>query len=193
MDPPAPSITVLLDRVAAGDATAEAELIEAVYTELRHMAVARMAALHPGQTLQPTALVHEAYMKLAPADSVWDGRAHFFGAAGRAMRNVIVDQVRRGATRRHGGDRMRVPLDGTIAEPLPDDPDRLLDIESALRRFERTDPRAARIVDLRFFVGLSDRETADALDISIRTVQREWAYAKAWLRRALTEGAFDDE
>lgn len=192
MTPPSSSITLLLDRIAEGDTDAQTELIEAVYAELRHMAVARLAAMHPGQTLQPTALVHEAYMKLAPADSVWDGRAHFFGAAGRAMRNVIVDQVRRAATRRHGGDHSRVPLDATIAEPLPDDPDRLLDIESALRRLERDDPRAAKVVDLRFFVGLSDAETADALDVSVRTVQREWAYAKAWLRRELTEELPDD-
>lgn len=181
------AVTMLLARVSAGDDAAQADLFTAVYQELRQIAVAKMAGLGPGQTLQATALVHEAYLKLAVADAAWDGRAHFFGAAARAMRNIIVDQIRRQASVRHGGAHQRAALDTQIAEPSAMDPDRILDIESALVRLERDHPRAARIVDLRFFVGLSDQETSRAMGLSTRTVYREWSYAKAWLRRELSD------
>lgn len=180
-------VTLLLEKVNAGDPTAESALLELVYEELREMAAARMAGLGAGQTLQATALVNEAYMKLAPRDGSWEGRAHFFGAAGRAMRNIIVDQYRRKDTARHGGDRQRVPLDTSIATTNPGDPEQVIAIEEALRRLEQEEPRAAQVVDLRYFVGLSDQATADAMGISLRTVYREWSYAKAWLRRELED------
>ncbi len=151
------------------------------------MAAAKMARLGPGQTLQATALVNEAYLKLAGGREAWKGRAHFFGAAARAMRNIIVDQVRRKSAAKHGGGQRRVEIDTRIAAPSSTDPDRILDLDRALLRLEVEQPRAAHVVDLRFFAGLSDDETAEALGISTRTVYREWSYAKAWLRRELAD------
>ncbi len=152
------------------------------------MAAAKVARLGPGQTLQATALVNEAYLKLAGGRGVWEGRAHFFAAAARAMRNIIVDQVRRKAAAKHGGGQRRVEIDTGIAATSAADPDRVLDIDRALLRLEAEQPRAAHVVDLRFFVGMSDDEIAEALGVSTRTVYREWSYAKAWLRRELSGG-----
>jgi len=181
-------VTVLIERLRGGDASAEAELMGVVYDELRSMAAAKVSGLGPGETLQATALVNEAYMKLASGASSWESRAHFFGAAARAMRNIIVDQVRRKASAKRGGGLRRVELDTRVAAPPSVDPDRLLDLDAAMLRLEKDHPRVAKIVDVRFFVGLSDQETADLLGISVSTVYREWAYAKAWLRRELAGG-----
>lgn len=186
------AVTLLLKRLSEGDGTAEHELLEIVYDELRRIAASKVAALAPGDTLQATALVNEAYMKLASGDSAWDGRAHFFGAAARAMRNIIVDQIRRKATVKHGAEWRQTPLDARIAAPTASDPQRVLEIEEALARLEIEEPRAATIVDMRFFVGLSDEDTAQMLGISARTVHREWTYAKAWLRKELADTGADD-
>ena len=183
------SITILLGRLADGDPAAEAALIGLVHAELRRMASARLALLGPGQTLQATALVHEAYLKLATGQTLWESRAHFFGAAGRAMRNIIVDQIRRKSAVRHGGEMTRVPLDPEVVGPRAGDLGRVLEIEDALRQLEAEHSRAARVVELRFFVGLNDEQVAEALGLSVRTVYREWSFAKEWLRRALGDDA----
>ncbi len=185
---PAP-ITVLLQRMTAGDAAAEQELYGLVYSELRRIAESRARPSGRDALLQPTALVNEAYLKLSAGTPSWDSRAHFFGAAGRAMRNIIVDEIRKRSTPKHGGHLKRTVLNAQIEGVPAPDQDEILDVDQSLQRLEQEHPRAAKIVDLRFFAGLSDQETADALQLSVRTVFREWAFAKAWLSRDLaTEG-----
>lgn len=181
------AVTLLLERVRKGDASAEGELMSVVYDELRHMAAARLAGQSDGRLLQPTELVNEAYLKLASPTEPWEGRAHFFGAAARAMRHIIVDQIRRQTRLRRNDDRRSQPLDTQFAEPDAADADQVLDIEALLVQLETDQPRAARVVDLRFFVGLSEEDTAEALGLSARTVYRDWSYAKAWLRRELAD------
>jgi RNA polymerase sigma factor (TIGR02999 family) len=177
-------VTRLLDAAAAGDPKAAAELLPLVYDELRKLATARLADEKPGQTLQPTALVHEAYVRLVggrqPQD--WNGRGHFFGAAAEAMRRILVEAARRKARVRHGGGRQRLDLD---AVPLPIDmpADQLLTLDEALTRLAERDPQAARLVDLHCFAGLSVEQAAAALGVSPRTAYRDWAFAQAWLYR----------
>jgi RNA polymerase sigma factor (TIGR02999 family) len=161
------------------------KLLPLIYDELRKLAQARMAHLGPGQTLQPTALVHEAYMKIVGgADPGWDHRGHFFAAAAQAMRDILVDQARRRASLKRGGDRQRV--DAEHAEPTIKAPtDDVLAIHEALERLEAEDPRKRRIINLRYFTGLSNEETASALGVSVGTIEREWRYVRAWLKRQL--------
>ncbi len=185
--PASQPITLLLERVNAGEHSAETELFTAVYEELRQMARTRAKTQDPGSLLQATALVNEAYLKLSSGRSTWDCRAHFFGAAGRAMRNIVADDIRRRSTAKHGNGLDRVDLDTHIEGPYAENPGRVLEVDEALKRLEQEQPRAARIVELRYFVGLTDEETAEALDISVRTVYREWSYAKAWLHRDLQD------
>jgi RNA polymerase sigma factor (TIGR02999 family) len=181
-------LTRLLDDAAAGDPRAAAELLPLVYDELRKLAVARMASESPHQTLQPTALVHEAYLRLiGPADGLrWDGRGHFFAAAAEAMRRVLVDAARRKRARKHGGDRRRVELRDVPAEPEVED-ERLLALDAALTRLAVEDPVAARVIEIRHFAGLSIEDAAAALGLSRATAYRHWTYARAWLRDAVSE------
>jgi RNA polymerase sigma factor (TIGR02999 family) len=187
-----PNAVKLAEKAAAGDRSAAAELLPLVYGELRQLARARMARLAPGQTLQPTALVHEAYVRvIGNEDPGWDGRGHFFGAAARAMRNILVDQYRRKGALKRGGDRRRVDLDeGDLAIQTPQED--LLALDEALTRLEQEDPRKGQIVNLRYFAGLSTEETAAALDVSVGTVEREWRYIKAWLQTQLADSSGRD-
>jgi RNA polymerase sigma factor (TIGR02999 family) len=181
-------VTLLLDAAAAGDRQAAADLLPLVYDELRKLAAARMASELPDHTLQPTALVHEAYLRLVgPADgNRWEGRGHFFAAAAEAMRRILVDAARRKARAIHGGDRNRVDLDAVFpaARDLRHD---LVALDTALTKLAETDPQSARLVELRHFAGLTVAETAQVLGMSSRTADRVWAFARAWLHRELTE------
>lgn len=179
------NVTQMLHEAARGDVAAAGALLPLVYEELRALARARLAQLPPGQTIQATALVHDAYVRLiGDEDPGWEGRAHFFGAAARAMRDILVEQARRKAAKKHGGDHQRVDLQG--AEPsLAPNHDQILAVHEALRKLEADDPRKGEIVNLRYFAGLSTEETAHALDISIGTVEREWRYIRAWLQREM--------
>jgi RNA polymerase sigma factor (TIGR02999 family) len=183
----APNEVTLATKAAGGDREAAAALLPLIYDDLRNLARARMARLAPGQTLQPTALVHEAYARVVGSgDPGWDGRGHFFAAAAQAMRNILVDQARRKAALKRGGGRGRRDLeDGDLAiQPPRDD---ILALDEALTRLEADDPRKGRIVNLRYFAGLTAEETAAAMDVSVGTVEREWRYIKAWLRTQLAE------
>lgn len=179
------TVTRLLRDVVAGNRMASEDLLPLVYKQLRNLAQARLRRLPPGHTLQPTALVHEAYVRLVEAeDPHWDGRRHFFSAAAQAMRDILVEHARRKSTRKRGGDRHRVPLEEAelTLEPPPDD---VLAIDEALKQLEREDARKGKIVNMRYFAGMTAAETADALGISVGTVHREWRYIRAWLERAL--------
>jgi RNA polymerase sigma factor (TIGR02999 family) len=181
-------LTRLLDAAGAGDPTAAADLLPLVYDALRELAAARMAAEVPGQTLQPTALVHEAYLRLVDGnpDRPWDGRGHFFAAAAEAMRRILIDHARRRMTVKHGGAARRIEL--ADAPSPPDQPADLLALDEALTELERHDPAAARLVNLRYFAGLSHQDAADALGIGRRAADRLWAVARAWLYRRLANG-----
>ncbi len=180
-------LTRLLDDAAAGAPHAAAELLPLVYDELRKLAAARMASESPDQTLQPTALVHEAYLRLVgPADGLhWDGRSHFFAAAAEAMRRILVDSARRKRTQKHGGALKRVELRDVPAEPEITH-EWLLALDAALTRLAVEDPVAARVVELRHFAGLSIEDAAAALGLSRATAYRHWTYARAWLRDAVS-------
>ena len=181
---------ILLDAkgAALNEATA-ARLFEIVYEELRSMAAALMRAERRGHTLQPTALVHEAYVRLVDSSAVPPAnRAHFFGIAARAMRQVLVDHARRRNAAKRGGGIERV----TLTEDVAGAPDRsleILELEEVLQRFAALDPRAARVVELRVFAGLSHQETAEALGVSARTAESDWAMGRMWLSRELGRGA----
>jgi RNA polymerase sigma factor (TIGR02999 family) len=179
-------VTQILNAIEQGDPRAAEELLPLVYDELRKLAAARLDEEKPGQTLQPTALVHEAYVRLVggaqPQD--WNGRGHFFAAAAEAMRRILVESARRKGRARHGGGRAR--LDPDAVEPAADEADgRLLAIDEALTLLAAEDPAAAEVVKLRFFAGLTAQQAADALGISLRTANSHWAFARAWLFRRL--------
>ena len=176
-------ITLMLDAVARGQKQASANLLPLVYEELRRLAVIRMAQEAPGQTLQPTALVHEAWLQLAgTGERSWQNRAHFFGAAAEAMRRILIDRARRKSRIKHGGGQVRVDLnDIELAQTTPDD--NVILINEALQQLEQEDPEQARVVVLKFFGGLSNREVAESLGVSERTIDRHWACAKARLFR----------
>jgi RNA polymerase sigma factor (TIGR02999 family) len=181
-------ITQVLAAVEAGDPKAAAELLPLVYEELRKLAAARMAAESPGHTLQPTALVHEAYLRLiGPADERrWDSRGHFFAAAAEAMRRILIEGARRKLGPEHGGHFARHDLDREHPT-APERPERLLALDEALHRLTEIEPRAAEVVKLRYFAGLTVPEAATALGISPRTADNDWAYARAWLVAALRD------
>ena len=182
---PKHGVTQLLSALAAGDQHAAADLLPLVYTELRKLAQARMAR-EPAQTLQPTALVHEAYLRLVgDADRAqWNGRGHFFGAAARAMRRIMVERARGNARLKRGGDRQRIMLEdqAVATESGGDD---LVALDQALDRLEAHDARKAQVVMLRYFAGLTVEETAAALDLSPAMIKKEWTVARAWLHREL--------
>jgi RNA polymerase sigma factor (TIGR02999 family) len=186
-------VTRLLDAAAAGDRQAAADLLPLVYEELRKLAAARMAAEAPGNTLQPTALVHEAYLRLvspAKPQAAFAGRAHFFAAAAEAMRRILVDAARRKKREKHGGDRNRIDLD-VAAPAAPDARHDLVALDDALTKLAAEDPEAARLVELRHFAGLSVAEAAEALGVSPRSADRVWAFARAWLHRELADTEAD--
>src|SRR5262245_38735417 len=177
---------------AGPDVQPAAELLPVVYAELRRLAAALSGRLPPGQTLQPTALVHEAYLRLVgEQDPGWNGRRHFFGAAARAMRNILVEQARRKGARKHGGGARRVELTEGLAliEPPADD---VLALDEAIQRLQAEEPRLAEIVMLRYYTGPSMEETAGVVGESERTVYRAWRRARAWLTRHLAGGAAPD-
>jgi RNA polymerase sigma factor (TIGR02999 family) len=174
-------VTRILQSIGAGDSRAADDLLPLVYEELRKLAASKMVHEAPGQTLQPTALVHEAWLRLTGNESAhWAGRAHFFGAAAEAMRRILIDNARRKRAERHGGGRQRVDiLEIDLAAPAPDD--ELLAVNDALERLAALDKPKAELVKLRYFAGLTLEETAGALGISVPTAKRWWAYARAWL------------
>jgi RNA polymerase sigma factor (TIGR02999 family) len=180
-------ITLILKRMEEGDANAPSELLSLVYAELRALAAHKMARENPGHTLQATALVHEAWLRLGGDEQPrWESRAHFFGAAAEAMRRILIDSARRRQRARHGGHLERLDVeDVDIVSPLPDDD--LLALDDALDRLAAADPRAAEIVKLCYFLGLSRPEAAEHLGVSLSTVERAWAFARAWLFRDMRE------
>jgi RNA polymerase sigma factor (TIGR02999 family) len=179
-------VTGLLAAAHRGDKQAAADLLPLVYAELRRLAAARLAQEKPGQTLDATALVHEAYLRLV-GDQHFEGRGHFFAAAAEAIRRILVEQARRKLAARHGGRRQREGLDpDRIAAPAPDE--ELLALHEALGRLAERHPEKAELVKLRYFAGLTADQAAAALGVSHSTADRHWAYARAWLRRAMSEG-----
>ena len=179
-------VTRILATIEQGDPHAAEQLLPLVYDELRKLAAQKLAQEKPGQTLQATALVHEAYLRLVTGDQAaqWDSRGHFFAAAAEAMRRILVDQARRKLSRRRGGNLQRRPIEAVeIAAPEPSVD--LLALHEALERFQEVDATAAQIVKLRYFAGLTIPQVAEALGISTSTADRSWAYARAWLQAAL--------
>jgi RNA polymerase sigma factor (TIGR02999 family) len=183
----AQNVTQVLKRFEQGDSSAAEELLSLVYDELRRVASEKLAQEKPGQTLQPTALVHEAWLRLVDVDYVqnWSSRRHFFGAAAEAMQRILVDRARRKNRQQHGGEwrRITIPLDQV---PIAAS-DRLLEtLDEALERFEQVDATACELVKLRYFAGLSLRDAGQVLELAPRTADRLWAYAKAWLLREVS-------
>ncbi len=179
-------VTRILADIEQGDPHAAEQLLPLVYEELRRLAAQKLAHEAPGQTLQPTSLVHEAYLRLVQVDDLhcWNGRGHFFGAAAEAMRRILVDHARRRASLKHGGDRTREPLDRLViaSTEIPND---ILAIDEALAKLAVSDSQAAELVKLRFFTGLTIKQSAEILGISARSADDVWAYARAWLLREI--------
>ncbi len=181
-------VTTLLKAMDAGDRQAAVELLPVLYDSLRQLAESRLARLPPGQTLQPTALVHEAYLKLVgDADPGWDNRGHFFGAAAQAMRDILVDRARRKGRIKHGGERRRVDFPDHLAAIVEHDrPDEeILSVDRVLERMKEEHPEQAEIVLLRYFAGLTNEQAAEVLGLSTQTVERRWRFARAWLMHAM--------
>jgi RNA polymerase sigma factor (TIGR02999 family) len=181
-------VTRILSAIEEGDPQAAEQLLPLVYEELRKLAAQKLAQEKPGQTLEATALVHEAYLRLVDVSQTqhWNSRGHFFAAAAEAMRRILIEQARRKQTEKHGGDRLRVDLPADLAGP-DSRADDLLALDEALSRLEGHDADAARLVKLRYFVGLSHQEAAEALGISRGAADRLWALARAWLFRQLAK------
>jgi RNA polymerase sigma factor (TIGR02999 family) len=179
-------VTQILGAIANGDPDAASQLLPLVYDELRKLAALKLARETPGQTLEPTALVHEAYLRLVGTEEAqhWNSRGHFFGAAAEAMRRILVEMARQKASLKRGGDRDRMDvIDSLLAGPEPREDLVLLD--AALTRLAETDKQAAELVQLRFFAGLPIREVADLMGISPRTANRLWVFARAWLHQEI--------
>jgi RNA polymerase sigma factor (TIGR02999 family) len=177
-------VTQILFQIEEGDPTAAESLLPLVYAELRRLAAARLSHEKPGQTLEPTALVHEAYLRLVDQaeEPRWDNSRHFFAAAAEAMRRILIEHARHKQTQKQGGSRKR--LDLAVNEPfvLPIACEDLLGLDEALEKFQREHPRKAELVKLRFFAGLTTSEAARALGVSTSTAENDWAYARSWLR-----------
>jgi RNA polymerase sigma factor (TIGR02999 family) len=177
----AEQVTQILEAAGAGDAQAAEKLLPLVYEELRRLAATRMAQETPGQTLQATALVHEAWLRLSgPKPGKWNGRAHFFGAAAEAMRRILIENARRKRAERHGGNLAKLDIQ-QIEVSAPAQDDELLAVDEALARFAERDPHKAELVKLRYFIGLTREEAAEVLGISIPTADRWWNFSRAWL------------
>ena len=185
-DPTSSAVTRALDAGVPGEPRGADQILPLVYDELRRLANARLALEAPGQTLQPTALVHEAYLRLVGSDpeKPWDGRGHFFAAAAEAMRRILIENARRKRRLRHGGERRRLDLDRLVPAggAAPHD---LLALDEALDRLADEEPAAADIVKLRCFGGLTTKQAASVMGVSLRTANRHWAYARAWLYHEL--------
>ena len=179
-------VTRILDRVQQGDEKAAGELLPLVYQELRKLAAARMAQEQPGQTLQPTALVHEVWVRLTGGEQPsFDGRGHFFAAAAEAMRRILIENARRKGRLKRGGEWERVDLENLDVAVTTND-DTLLAVHEALEKLAVVDPLGAKLIELRFFAGLSNVDAAKVLGLAERTAKRTWAYARAWLHEELT-------
>jgi RNA polymerase sigma factor (TIGR02999 family) len=183
---PMSEVTRILSAIEHGDKLASEQLLPLVYAELRQIAAAKLAHEKPGQTLQATSLVHEAYIRLVVGDAAqrWDSRAHFFAAAAEAMRRILVENARRKKTEKRGGARVRQDLDA-IDVAAPEDPEDFMALDEALDKLASTDQTAAALVQLRFFAGMPIPEAAELLGISHRTADRLWAYARAWLHQEI--------
>ena len=171
----------------ADDPKGAEDLLPLVYTELRRLAAAKLAHERPGQTLQPTALVHEAWLRMSESSSQWKNREQFYAVSAEVMRRILVDRARRRQAIKHGGHLERADLDG-VEPPVPLEDDRVLQVHEALAKLEAEDGDKAQIVKLRFFVGLEHAEIATLLGVSEKTVQRHWAFAKAWLAQVIQDG-----
>ena len=180
-------VTRILNQIDAGDPAAAEKLLPLVYDELRKMAALRLSNEDPGQTLQATALVHEAYMRLVgEPNQQWNGKAHFFGAAAQAIRRILVESARRKNRLKHGGDRQRLDLD--LVQPALDCPsDELLALDEALQKLDGESPEKAKLVKLRFFAGCTNDEAADLMGISSATARRYWAATRAWLYAEMSD------
>ncbi len=184
-------VTRILNAIEEGDARAADELLPIVYDELRRLAADRLSRETPGQTLQPTALVHEAYIRLIGAeDCRWDSRGHFFASAAEAMRRILIDQARRKQCLRHGGGRRRLSLDDVALTGEPAEPDNLIALDEALAKLTTEDKAKADLVKLRYFAGLTVSQAAQVLGVSRATADRHWVFARAWLYHEITA---DDE
>jgi RNA polymerase sigma factor (TIGR02999 family) len=190
-NPPVHEITVILNRIEQGDPQAADQLLPLVYDELRKLAAAKMAREAAGQTLQATALVHEAWLRLGGDQQPnWQNRAHFFAAAAESMRRILIERARHRRALRHGGGLHRVDVNDAaieIAAPGGTD-DELLEVHDALEKLARHDARKAELVKLRYFVGLTVEQAAEVLDVAVPTAKRDWAYARAWLFREISSG-----
>lgn len=178
-------ITRILTAIQDGNAAANEELIPLVYDELRTLAARKLAHERPGQTLQATALVHEAYLRLVGGDQQWANRAHFFGAAAEAMRRILIDNARRKRAGKHGGGLERIDLSSVDVAIKTDDAHLLL-VDEALEKLAAKDAEAAQLIKLRFFAGLSNEDAARAMGLSPRSATRLWTYARAWLFEAIS-------
>lgn len=174
-------ITLMLESVSAGDRLASEQLLPVVYEELRRLAAARMSHEEAGHTLQPTALVHEAWLRLVGGGvQPWQNRAHFFGAAAEAMRRILIERARRKSRLKRGSGQALLDIaDLDVATAMPDD--KVLMVDEALEELQKEDPEKARIVMLKFFAGLTNEQAAEVLNVNERTVRRQWEFAKAWL------------
>lgn len=178
-------VTRILSQIEAGDASAANQLLPVVYDELRKLAALRLSHEKPGQTLQATALVHEAYLRLVggSAPTEWNGRGHFFAAAAEAMRRILIEQARRKRSLKAAGAYQRAELDDLAGDPSESaDPLDLMALDEALAKLERQNPRQAQLVKLRYFAGLTIDQAAEALDVALSTANADWVYAKSWLR-----------
>ena len=188
-------VTQILSQIEQGDPGAAEQLLPLVYGELRRLAAAKLVNEKPGQTLQATALVHEAYLRLVGGepDKNWDSRGHFFAAAAESMRRILIDRARRKQSLKHGGDRKQVDLKPAI-EPavLPLACDDILGLDEALQKLEQKDSRKAELVKLRFFAGLTVAQAAQALGVSATTAENDWTYARSWLKLEMSGGSKDD-
>ncbi len=185
-DPVSPGdVTRLLDAIGSGSSEAAHALLEVVYEELRAVARNKLTGASVGATLEPTALVHEAYLRLLGGEAPhWANRRHFFSAAARSMRDIVIDRARKRATLKRGGDRQQLTFDENMPVPLDQATD-LLHLDEALDRLEQAAPASAQVVMLRYFAGMTVAEVAAAQDVSVSSVERHWAFAKAWLQREL--------
>jgi RNA polymerase sigma factor (TIGR02999 family) len=185
-------VTQLLQALRAGDRSAEGRLLDVVYRELHQMAARYMRRERPGHTLQATALIHEAYLHLIDQrEKGWQNRAHFYGVASQVMRRILVDYARTHRTAKRGGTHQKVSLEDAVLL-TPEQSDEIVALDEALSRLAQLDPRQTRVVELRFFGGLSEGETAQLLGVSSRTVKRDWSVAKAWLYGELSTGDAPD-